>query len=360
MSSLFRQNIQAIAGYVPGEQPQTDDWIKLNTNENPYPPSPKAVEAIQQIATGRLNIYPDASATEFREAAAELFGVTPDWILPANGSDENLTIIFRSFCDDGSTIAYPYPSYVLYETLAKIQSCHVERLQLDGNFQWNADDAGKLAATCRLILVPNPNSPTGNRWEADQLATLTPDQGILVMDEAYGDFPETPHTGELLRDARFAGRTIVTRTLSKSYSLAGLRFGFSIADPDLTSGMLKVKDSYNCDAIAIAAATAAIRDQDWMLNNRRMILDTRQRFESALSAMNFTVSPSEANFIWVTHPSGEHQRIYEELKGRKILIRLMKFSGSSCLPEGLRISIGSDEQINQTIEALEHIISKLN
>ena len=360
MSSLFRPNIQAIAGYVPGEQPRTDDWIKLNTNENPYPPSPKVIEAIQKAATGRLNIYPDASATCFREAAADLFQVDSDWILPANGSDENLTIIFRSFCDEGQTIAYPYPSYVLYETLAKIQNCHVQRLQLDANFQWSADDATQMAAACRLILVPNPNSPTGNRWSADQLAMLVPEQGVLVLDEAYGDFPETPHMGQLLTESRFAKRTIVTRTLSKSYSLAGLRFGFSIADPELTSGMQKVKDSYNCDAIAIAAATAAILDQDWMLNNRRMIVETRKRLEDALASLGFEVSPSEANFLWVIHPSGEHQRIYEQLKARKILIRMMKFPHSNCLPEGLRISIGSDEEINKTIEALQQIVKELN
>lgn len=360
MSSLFRQNIQAIAGYVPGEQPQTNDWIKLNTNENPYPPSPKVVEAIQNAATGRLNIYPDASATAFRKAAADLFKVDPDWILPANGSDENLTIIFRSFCEEGSTIAYPYPSYVLYETLAKIQNCHVQRLQLDNDFQWNTQAAADLTESCQLILVPNPNSPTGNRWPADELAKLSPQTGILVMDEAYGDFPETPHTGELLKESRFAKRTIVTRTLSKSYSLAGLRFGFSIADPQLTSGMQKVKDSYNCDSIAIAAATAAILDQDWMLNNRQMIVNTRQRLASALSSMGFQVSPSEANFIWVTHPSGEHQKIYEQLKAHKILIRMMKFPGATCLTEGLRISIGSDEQIDKTVDALQQIVKDLD
>ncbi|MCL4109655.1 UNVERIFIED_CONTAM: hypothetical protein GTU68_055016 [Idotea baltica] len=359
MSSFFRQNIQAIAGYVPGEQPTTTDWIKLNTNENPYPPSPKVVEAIQKAATGRLNIYPDASATKFREAASKLFGVSPDWILPANGSDENLTILFRSFCDEGSTIAYPYPSYILYETLAKIQNCHVERLKLNPEFQWQPEDARRLASICKMILVPNPNSPTGNRWNADQLAGLCPDNGILVMDEAYGDFPETPHAGELLQEARFAGRTIVTRTLSKSYSLAGLRFGFTIAAPKLTQGMLKVKDSYNCDSIAIAAATAAVLDQDWMQNNRRMIVETRQRLATALTEMGFDVSPSEANFIWATHPSAQHQSIYEQLKARKILIRYMQFAEASTATEGLRISIGSDEEIDRTIEALQQIVAEL-
>lgn len=359
MTSLFRKNIQAIGGYVPGEQPQTDDWIKLNTNENPYPPSPRVAEAIRKMATGRLNVYPDAAATEFREAAARLFDVSADWILPANGSDENLTILFRSFCDEGASIAYPYPSYILYETLAKIQNCHVERLRLNSDFQWDASEARRLASHCKMILVPNPNSPTGNRWTPDQLATLSPENGILVMDEAYGDFPETPHAGELLREARFAGRTVVTRTLSKSYSLAGLRFGFAIADPQLTQGMLKVKDSYNCDAIAIAAATAAIVDQDWMLNNKRMILETRRRLTSALAAMGFTVSPSEANFVWVTHPSAEHKRIYEQLKARKILIRFMTFPDASSATEGLRITIGSDEEIDRTIDVLQQIVAEL-
>lgn len=359
MSSLFRKNVQAIAGYVSGEQPQTDGWIKLNTNENPYPPSPRVVEAIQKAATGRLNIYPDASASKFREAASELFHVEPDWILPANGSDENLTILFRSFCEDGSAIAYPYPSYVLYETLAAIQNCSVHRLQLDPTFHWNPQQAAGITEQVSMTLVPNPNSPTGNRWEAEQLVQLIPERGVLVLDEAYGDFPEHPRRCELLHDDRFSGRTVVTRTLSKSYSLAGLRFGFSIAPPELTSGMLKVKDSYNCDAIAIAAATAAVRDQEWMLENRRRIVTTRERSAAALQQIGFSVSPSEANFLWVTHPSGQHQQIYQQLKDRRILIRMMKFPDSSCLSEGLRISIGTDDEMDRTLEALNEIVDSL-
>lgn len=355
----FRTAVRSMGGYVPGEQPQSDGWIKLNTNENPYPPSQRVVEAIQQAAKGRLNVYPDPSAGRFREVAAQLFGVNPDWILPANGSDENLTIIVRSFCDPGDTIVYPYPSYVLYESLAQIQDCRIVRLPLDDQWQWDAAEAKRKCGPARICFVPNPNSPTGNRWDADRLAELVPDDGVLVLDEAYGDFAENPHQGELLRDPRFADRLICTRTLSKSYSLAGIRFGFSIACPELTAGMQKVKDSYNCDAVAIAAATAAIEDQEWMLENRRRILATRKRMAAALERLNFSVHPSQANFVWTTHASGQHRAIYESLKARQVLVRYMTFSEIEPSVEGLRITVGTDDEVDRLLEALTAIVEDL-
>ena len=351
-----------MAGYASGEQPQEDGWIKLNTNENPYPPSPRVIEAIRQAATSRLNVYPDARATPFRNAAAPLFGCDPDWILPANGSDENLTIIVRSTCDAGDRIAYPYPSYVLYETLAKIQNCAVDRLRLNSAFDWSPDAAATLRQTTRVFFVPNPNSPTGNRWSADQLAELRPENGLLILDEAYGDFPDKPHRAELLRDERFDRRMVITRTLSKSYSLAGLRFGFAIAHPDLIAEMNKVRDSYNCDAISIAAATAAIEDQEWMLANRAKIVATRNRLAKRLPAFGFSVTPSEANFLWVQHASGQHDAIFAGLKSKKILIRFMKFPDAntdSTTLDGLRISIGSDDETDQLLDAMQGVISSL-
>jgi len=358
----FRTAIQQIGGYVPGEQPQTTGWIKLNTNENPYPPSPKVVEAIQNAATGRLNVYPDPMARSFRRAAAALFDVDPDCILPANGSDENLTILMRSFCDAGDAIVYPYPSYVLYETLAKIQGCDVRRLHLNDQLNWDDGEATDLCRSAKLTFVPNPNSPTGNCWTPDELEQLLPDDGLLILDEAYGDFADTPHRGELLKQPRFHQRMVVTRTLSKSYSLAGLRFGFSIADEQLTQGMQKVKDSYNCDAIAIAAATAAIEDQDWMLENRERILATRQRMAAELPKLGFVALPSQANFLWTTHSSGRHKDIYEGLKQQQILVRFMQFSGKSADAEGLeglRITVGTDAEIDRLLQALETTISRL-
>ncbi|MEQ9409906.1 MAG: histidinol-phosphate transaminase [Fuerstiella sp.] len=358
----FRETIQQMGGYVPGEQPQTTGWVKLNTNENPYPPSPKVVEAIQQAATGRLNVYPDPLVRSFRQAAADVYNCSPDSILPANGSDENLTILMRSFCDPGDTIVYPYPSYVLYESLAQIQGCTVRRLLLDSDFCWQEADAQQLCRPSRLCFVPNPNSPTGNRWTSDQLEQLLPDNGILVLDEAYGDFADVPHRGELLQEARFARKMVLTRTLSKSYSLAGIRFGFSIADPELTTGMQKVKDSYNCDAIAIAAATAAIRDQDWMLQNRERVLQTRGRLSSALPSLGFNVAPSQANFVWTTHTTGQHREIYEGLKQRQILVRFMQFPHANPdgpMVEGLRITVGTDQEIDRLLDALQSVVEQL-
>ncbi|MCA9009938.1 MAG: histidinol-phosphate aminotransferase family protein, partial [Planctomycetaceae bacterium] len=294
---------------------------------------------------------------------ARLFNVDPDWILPANGSDENLTVITRSFCDAEETIAYPYPSYILYESLANIQGCRVVRLNLNSEWQWSQADATTLREKVRVFYVPNPNSPTGNVWTAEQLSELLPDQGVLVLDEAYGDFCRVPHQGELLRDTRFDDRLIVTRTFSKSYSLAGIRFGFAIAHPTLISGMTKVKDSYNCDTVAIAAATAALEDQEWMLQNRARILATRDRLAAALPAFGFRVHPSEANFLWTTHTTGHHQALYEHLKQQKILIRYMQFPhalpGDGTL-DGLRITIGTDAEIDRVLEVMPEVVAKIS
>ncbi|MFO1002418.1 MAG: histidinol-phosphate transaminase [Planctomycetaceae bacterium] len=362
MTSVFRPAIDRMAGYAPGEQPQEGGWVKLNTNENPYPPSPKVVEAIRRAAEGRLNVYPDPNATGFRKVAARLFNVDPDWVLPANGSDENLTIITRSFCDADQSIAYPYPSYVLYESLAQIQGSQVVRLPLNAQWQWEPSAASELRKKIRIFYVPNPNSPTGTLWAAEQLAQLLPDRGVLVLDEAYGDFCQKPHRGELLRNDLFDGRMVVTRTFSKSYSLAGIRFGFAVARPELISGMQKVKDSYNCDAVAIAAATAALEDQDWMLQNRARILATRERLAAALPAFGFVVNPSEANFLWTTHTTGKHKEIYEQLKARKILVRYMRFPDA--LPDGgmldgLRITIGTDTEIDRVLEVMGDVTNGL-
>ena len=348
-----------MTGYVPGEQPQTAGWVKLNTNENPYPPSPRVVTAIQQAAEGRLNIYPDPLSTKLRQAIADLFGLEPDWILPANGSDESLTILMRTFVDTGEAIAYPYPSYVLYETLAEIQGAQVHRLPLNGDWSFDIENAKPALADCKLAFVPNPNSPSGNRWEDGTLLNLIPHGGVFVLDEAYGDFADDPHRMELLK-GREQRDLVVTRTLSKSYSLAGIRFGFAIAHPDLISEMQKVKDSYNCDSISLAAATAAIEDQDWMLENCRKLRATRTRLTGELRSLGFDVVESQANFVWATHPNQEHRQIYEALKDRKILIRYMRFPGAfgssvESPYDGLRITIGTDDEIDRLLSALTEL-----
>lgn len=357
--SFFRPAIDRIEGYLPGEQPQEPGWIKLNTNENPYSPSPRVVEAICRAAKGKLNLYPDPLATRFRERIAPHFGVEPDWLLPANGSDENLTLILRSFVDPLDLVAYPYPSYILYETLADIQGGAHERLILNADWSWDLDRCRPIVERSKLVLIPNPNSPSGNRWSDDDILALVPPKGLLVLDEAYGDFCDRPHRGELLRRPG-AERIIVTRSFSKSYSLAGIRLGFAIARPELIHGMLKVKDSYNCDTLALAAGIAAIEDQDGMERNAQRVRETRGRLSRELAALGFSVVPSQANFVWTTHPGHTHRKIYEALKDRRILIRFMRFPDVPAAPAGvltgLRISIGTDAEIDSLLGELRKII----
>lgn len=362
--SLFRPSVDRLHSYVPGEQPQDAGWIKLNTNENPYPPSPRVVEAIERVARSRLHLYPDPLGNAFRRAAADLFGVDPDWILPANGSDENLTLLVRAFADPGDLITAPYPSYILYDTLAQIQAARYERLLLRPDWSWDLAACRRLIEDSRLVFVPNPNSPSGTHWNDATMLSLVPPRGILVLDEAYGDFADQPHRMELLNTDPGA-RIVVTRSFSKSYSLAGLRMGFAVAHPDLIAGMRKIKDSYNCDALALAGAEAALRDQEWMQANRRKIVATRARLSAELTMLGFRVVPSQSNFVWCTHPTGKHHAIYEALKSRRILIRYMRFpnalgpAGALTTIDGLRITVGTGEEINAFLAALREITTEL-
>jgi histidinol-phosphate aminotransferase len=357
--SLFRPDIDRIAGYMPGEQPQDPDWIKLNTNENPYPPSPRVIEAITAAAHGKLNLYPDPLGTTFRVAAAEVFGLDPDWVLPANGSDENLTILTRLFADPADTVVFPYPSYILYETLADLQGARHERILLRPDWSWDLHAAEAALSRARLAFVPNPNSPSGNLWDEATLSQLVPPRGVLVLDEAYGDFADQPPRAELLQ-SRAGQRVVITKTFSKSYSLAGVRFGFALAHPDLIAGMRKVKDSYNCDRIALAAATAAIRDQVWMQQNVAKIRATRTHLVDQLGYLGFHVVPSQANFVWATAPSGRNQELYQALKSRRILVRYMVYPEVPWAPagrlDGLRITVGTDEEVDAFLAALRELV----
>ncbi len=366
--SLFRPDIDRIEGYTPGEQPQEAGWIKLNTNENPYPPSPAVRAALVAAAEGRLNIYPDPLATAFRKKAAALFDVDPEWVLPGNGSDECLTLITRAFVDPGELVTFPYPSYVLYETLADLQGGRHERLVLNADWSWNAARTRPLIERSKLTFVPNPNSPSGNAWTRDEIRPLIPPAGMLVLDGAYADFADRPDRSDVLHEKGGAGeRVILLRTFSKSYSMAGVRFGFAVAHPDVIRGLRKVKDSYNCNTLSLAAAVAAIDDQAWMRANVERIRATRARLTQALRNSGFHVVDSQANFVWATRPDGEggpsHREIYQQLKDRKILVRYMRFqdadggAGTSAEVDGLRITVGTDPEIDGLLSALKDVLA---
>ncbi|MBX3435010.1 MAG: aminotransferase class I/II-fold pyridoxal phosphate-dependent enzyme [Pirellulales bacterium] len=343
-----------MSGYVPGEQPREGDVVKLNTNENPYPCSPTVKAAIGRVCQAGLQKYPDPAATEFRAAAAELFaadvpGITPEWVLCGNGSDDLLTIVTRACVGAGDHVRFPRPSYVLYDTLAAIQgaTCDVVDFEPD----WTLGP--RFVRPCdklRLAYLPNPNSPSGTVLapaEVGRIAAALPCP--LIVDEAYADFAEE----NCLRLVAENQRVIVTRTLSKSYALAGLRFGFAIAQPQVIAELVKVKDSYNCDALAIAGATAALRDRPWFDRTRAAVLATRQRLLAELRRLGFACVDSQANFVWCRPPGGSPRGLYESLKRANILVRYMPYGDWG---DGLRVTVGTDAQIDVLLAKLDELI----
>lgn len=346
--SLFRPALAKMNAYTPGEQPRDGELVKLNTNENPFSPPPAVVEAICAAASGPLNRYPSPTAEPFRVAAAEVLGLPgPEWILAGNGSDEILTMLVRGFVGEGQSLRLPDPSYILYRTLADIQGAVWEQVAF--NADWSLPPAfSSPAESLRLALLPNPNSPSGTVIAANEVAKMAESLTCpLVVDEAYVDFAEQ-HCLDLVRQNE---RVLVTRTLSKSYALAGLRFGYLVAQPQVIAELAKIKDSYNCDAIATAAATAAIRSGAWLAETRETLLATRQRMFDRLVGLGFDVTPSQANFLWCRHPDGSHQSMYEYCKANGYLIRYMNYPGHG---DGLRISVGTDREVDGCLDLLEY------
>ncbi|HEY2760333.1 MAG TPA: histidinol-phosphate transaminase, partial [Pirellulales bacterium] len=310
MTSYLRPEIAAMRGYVPGEQPRGGDIIKLNTNENPYPSSPAVQRAIGRAIQAGLQKYPDPLANAFRERAAQLLGVEPNWILCGNGSDDILTIVTRAFVGQGDRLRLPYPSYILYKTLAQLQGAEAEEIHFQTDWSL-ANDFAKPAPRLKLAFLPNPNSPSGTLIPPErilQLAHALPCP--LIVDEAYVDFADT----NCIALVKQTDKILVSRSLSKSYGLAGLRFGYVVAQPPLIEQLEKVKDSYNCDALSIAGATAAIDDQAWLAANRQKILATRARLSAGMKSLGFATVDSQANFVWNPHPSVPIKRLYEGLK----------------------------------------------
>ena len=349
----FRPNIDSMSGYVPGEQPQSAGFVKLNTNENPYPPSPLVADAVNAALQRGLQKYPDPMAGAFRKAAGNLLGLPPEWILAGNGSDDILTIVTRALVGEGEVLRLPYPSYILYRTLAELQNARFEEVPFCND--WTLPSAFAEASTqsggkLKLVFLANPNSPTGTIIPPDvvlEIARKLPCP--LLVDEAYADFADS-NCVSLVSQCE---KIMVSRTLSKSYALAGLRFGFLVAQPQMIEQFVKVKDSYNCDALSIAAATAAIGDRAWLVENRGKIIATRERLFTNLRNLGFVGPASQANFLWCQHPAGNSRQIYERLKERKILVRYMVYPRWS---DGLRISVGTDAEIDTFLDSLRELI----
>ncbi len=347
MSRFFLPHIARMAGYVPGEQPKDGVYIKLNTNENPYPPSPRVAKAIASTLDDRLRLYPDPVGTAFRQVAARLHGVSPEMILVGNGSDDVLTILTRAFAGPGDSVIYPTPSYILYRTLIELQNARPVEVPFNADWSLDPDRFAHLGA--RLTFLANPNSPSGTALTPDQVGALARRiGGPLVVDEAYADFADS-HCVGLVADHP---NVIVTRTLSKGYSLAGLRIGYLIAHPEIVEGLIKVKDSYNCDRLSLVGGAAALEDQSYLKETVSKIRQTRRRLTVALRGLGYHVPESQTNFVWCTG-GPPALGVYEALKSRKILVRLMRYPSQA---DGLRITVGTDDEIDRLLEALREIL----
>lgn len=348
--TFFRPNINAMSGYVPGEQPLPGTQvIKLNTNENPYPPSPEALKVLRELEGELLRRYPDPMATAFRAAASQVLGVPADWILVGNGSDDLLTMIIRACSEPGQRVVYPMPTYVLYRTLTQIQGAEFVEVPYQENYTLPVEPL--IETQGAVTFVASPNSPSGTVASVEQLEKLaTHLSGVLVIDEAYVDFAET----DALEVVKKYDNVIILRTLSKGYSLAGLRLGFGVANPALLDGLIKVKDSYNVDAVACAVGAAAIADQDHKNTNANMIKVSRAQMADELQKLGFHVLPSQANFLLAQSSGGNAECLYKSLKEQGILVR---YFNQPQLTDKLRITVGTPQQNEALIKVLGEVLT---
>lgn len=349
MAQYFRSNVNAMTGYIPGEQPKPGTRIiKLNTNENPYPPSPAAIAVLRNLDSEWLRRYPDPYANDFRQAISEALDVPLDWVIVGNGSDELLNVVIRACTEMGRKVVYPMPTYVLYRTLTEMQPAENVEIPYGENFELPLEQL--IAANGAVTFIASPNSPSGHSVALQDLRQLAANvSGVVVIDEAYVDFAEATAL-PLVKEFE---NVMVIRTLSKGYSLAGLRLGFGIANPNLLSGLFKVKDSYNVDAIACLVGAAAMRDQAYKNSCAEKVKASRTKLVADLKQLGFQLWNSQTNFLLVQPPKDNAEEIYLALKERGILVRYFKQPG---LDNKLRITVGTDAQNQMLIEALIHLV----
>ncbi len=345
--SYFRKNIDAMQAYIPGEQPANDvRVIKLNTNENPYPPSPAVAELLRTFDPEQLRKYPHPLAQRFRESVAAALDVPADWVLPGNGSDDLITMIARACLGDGGRAAYATPTFEFYRTQADIQAAGPIEVPYPDDFALPID--ALIAARTVLTFVSAPNSPSGTAFPVDSLRRLAEGvDGLLVIDEAYADFAN----GNAMELVGERDNVVVLRTLSKGYSLAGLRLGYAVAQPTVLEGLLKVKDIYNVGVLPCMLGAVAMDDQTHKAANAEKVKASREELSAALTKLGWRVWPSQANFLLARPTDGDAAGVYRRLRDAGILVRY--FASNPRLADKLRITIGTDTENAALVDALQ-------
>lgn len=353
MKEFWSERIRGMVPYTPGEQPKGRTFIKLNTNENPYPPAPGVAQAIREAAGESLRLYPDPECTQLRAALAAYHGVTPEQVFVGNGSDEVLALCFQAFFGGQRPVVFPDITYSFYPVYAALYGVDYRLIPLNEDFTvpvepFLGDNGG--------VLLPNPNAPTGRALGLDQVERLAAGnpEAAVVIDEAYVDFGAESALALLDRHPNL----LVVRTMSKSRSLAGLRVGYAIGSANLIAALNCVKNSFNSytlDRLAQAGALASVQDEAYFQENRRKVMETRSRTAAALEALGFTVCPSQANFLFASHPDHGGKELLAGLRERGVLVRWWdqpRISGY------LRISIGTDAEMAAMLDALRDLLSQ--
>jgi len=351
MSRFWSNAISTLTPYIPGEQPQIDNLIKLNTNENPYGPSVKVIDAIANANNDDLRKYPDPLSTELKKSIATHYQLPLDYVFVGNSSDEVLAHTFRALLKQDKPLLYPDITYSFYPVYCQLFDIQYKQIPLRDDFTLNIDDYKQANGG---IIFANPNAPTGIALSLNEIELLlqrNPDS-VIVVDEAYVDFADESAVSLVQK----YDNLLVTQTLSKSRSLAGLRVGLALGNPELIAGMERVKNSfhpYAIDKLAAAGAAAAFDDQAYFEMTCEKIIATRENTTQALKQMGFDVLPSSANFVFATHPKHDAEHVFNKLRERKIIIRYFK---SDRISQYLRISIGTDKEMDALILALKEIL----
>lgn len=349
MKSYFRKEIDALAGYTPGEQPKMENLIKLNTNENPYPPSPKVLEALRSFDIARLRRYPDPTADELRDVFAASVKMKRENVIVGNGSDDLLTMIFRAFTSPELKAAVFEPSYSLYPVLAAMQGAEVIRIPLDKNDFSYPEDAVGRANGANLLIVTRPNAPTGNCAPKELVRQWCGKfDGIVLIDEAYCFFAED----DCADLAREFDNVIVMRSFSKGLSMAGVRVGYAFAAPEIIDGLMKLKDSYNLDMISQLVAKVNFLDTGYRQACIDRIVADRESLSGKLRSMGFKVIPSQANFIFAAPPDGDGKRCFDFLRAHAVVVRY--FPGE-VTGHYLRITVGTPEENDRLVAVLKEL-----
>ena len=353
VAGMALENIRSLSAYKPGFQPDGSDWIKLNTNESPYPPSPLVFQAIQEAANEDLRLYPDPISGALRAAIGELHGLDAENVIVGNGSDDILNLLVRAFSRSDQATTLINPSYSLYPVLCGIQDSSIIEVQFDRSMQVPLDSVSNLDA--RILFFTSPNAPTGVGFGNDAIRELaTSFKGIVVVDEAYADFAKE-NAVELLSEFP---NVVITRTLSKSYALAGLRVGYALAESGVIDILDRVRDSYNVNRLTQAGALAAIEDQNYLRAIVGKLSRTRDFYLEEFKALNWFAYDSQANFLFVEPVDGNGKKgpkvaeaLFERLKENRILVR--HFPGHALTESFLRISVGDEDQMLKLSETIE-------